>query len=427
MQERINNLLNELKNNSSITTKTAILSHLDTETSETMQKIVKYAYDKDYKYGITAERITGDGIISFSQDDDINKMFELLDSLRTRQLTGKNALVASNEFYANSTWGDIFRLILDHDLKDGLGITTYSKIFPGLFASFSVALANVWSDKYAKKVDFTTGEWYASRKLDGVRCICIKKGDDVKFYARSGKPYLTLGVLSEEIRALQGDFVLDGECCIVDENGDEDFQSIIKEIKRKDHTIQNPCYMVFDKLSLEDFFNGTSIRKFSDRQSDLIGVYGEHIEIVEQGQLNSNEDFEKWKQKAAMNDWEGIMIRKDTTYKGKRSDDMLKVKEFHDAEYKVVECHNGFLPWVEDGKRVEYECLSHITIMHKGNGVSVGSGFSKEQRMYYYEHPEELIGKTVTVKYFQESQNQDGTYSLRFPTVKHIYKEDRDC
>jgi ATP-dependent DNA ligase len=42
--------------------------------------------------------------------------------------------------------------------------------------------------------------------------------------------------------------VFDGEVCIVDENGVEDFQGIMKEIKRKDHTIKNPKYKVFDYL-----------------------------------------------------------------------------------------------------------------------------------------------------------------------------------
>jgi len=56
----------------------------------------------------------------------------------------------------------------------------------------------------------------------------------------------------------------------------------------------------------------------------------------------------------------------------------------------------------------------------------VGSGFSQEQRRLYYKHPEQIIGKTVTVQYFEESQNQDGGYSLRFPVIKVIYETNRD-
>jgi hypothetical protein len=37
-----------------------------------------------------------------------------------------------------------------------------------------------------------------------------------------------------------------------------------------------------------------------------------------------------------------------------------------------------------------------------------------------------IVGKTITVQYFEETNNQDGGISLRFPTVKHIYDNERD-
>jgi len=71
--------------------------------------------------------------------------------------------------------------------------------------------------------------------------------------------------------------------------------------------------------------------------------------------------------------------------------------------------------------------LSKIIIEHKGNDVGVGSGFTMEQRRDYHRNPKEIIGKTVTIQYFEESKNQDGGYSLRFPVLKHVYEELRDC
>ena len=47
------------------------------------------------------------------------------------------------------------------------------------------------------------------------------------------------------------------------------------------------------------------------------------------------EVFAKYVKLAADNGWEGIMIRKDAPYEGKRSTDLLKVKKFYDREYKV--------------------------------------------------------------------------------------------
>ena len=85
---------------------------------------------------------------------------------------------------------------------------------------------------------------------------------------------------------------------------------------------------------------------------------------------------------------------------------------------------------VRDGKEGQETMLAQVYIEHKGYKVKVGSGFSQEQRITHYVpnfHPDSIIGKTITVQYFEETKNQDGGISLRFPTVKHIYNNERDC
>ena len=69
--------------------------------------------------------------------------------------------------------------------------------------------------------------------------------------------------------------------------------------------------------------------------------------------------------------------------------------------------------------------LAQVYIEHKGHIVKVGSGFNQEQRIKYMN--ESIIGKTITVQYFEETTNDKGGISLRFPTVKHIYDNERDC
>ncbi len=70
---------------------------------------------------------------------------------------------------------------------------------------------------------------------------------------------------------------------------------------------------------------------------------------------------------------------------------------------------------------VEEEMLSNVVIEHKGCDVGVGSGFDQSERRKYFKNPELIIGKTITVQYFEETLNQDGCHSLRFPVVKHVY------
>jgi DNA ligase-1 len=45
----------------------------------------------------------------------------------------------------------------------------------------------------------------------------------------------------------------------------------------------------------------------------------------------------------------------------------------------------------------------------------VGSGFSDADRGSYWEERDTLVGQVVEVRADAVTQNQDGTYSLRFP------------
>jgi len=268
--------------------------------------------------------------------------------------------------------------------------------------------------------------------LDGVRCICRKEMNTVTFFSRNGKEFTTLGNLENEISKIGGDFILDGEICMVDKDGNEDFQGIMKQIRKKDHQIENPKFFVFDYLTLEEFDNKTGTTPLTERLKngyDILpeGINSSMLEFLPQDQLTTEEQFTEMAKEAEEAGFEGIMVRKNIGYEGKRSHNLLKVKKFHDAEYTILECMNGTMRWTENGKQVEKNGLSNIIIEHKGNRVSVGSGFSKEQREHYLNNHNELVGKTVTVQYFEESQNQNGGYSLRFPVVKHIYENGRNC
>jgi hypothetical protein len=60
-----------------------------------------------------------------------------------------------------------------------------------------------------------------------------------------------------------------------------------------------------------------------------------------------------------------------------------------------------------NGKFEERYVLTSVTVVHRGNRVGVGSGFTAEERIRFAKDPSLIIGKTITVKYFEESK----TYS----------------
>ena len=64
-----------------------------------------------------------------------------------------------------------------------------NKIIPGLIPTFDVALASKYEPK---NCDFENERWFASRKLDGVRCIIRKEGNKINAFSRAGKEFTTL-------------------------------------------------------------------------------------------------------------------------------------------------------------------------------------------------------------------------------------------
>jgi DNA ligase-1 len=276
--------------------------------------------------------------------------------------------------------------------------------------------------------------WYASRKLDGVRCLAVVDGEGTcTLYSRMGKEFTTLNKIKEAIESTRIiNTVIDGEICLLDENGDEDFQSVMKQLRRKDHQIENPVFMMFDMLHKPDFDKGKSNDPLEGRLHTLRSWYdGEFIDenvlrYLDQYVITDGRHFDTWAQMATDNNWEGFMLRKDVGYEGKRSKNLLKVKKFFDAEYKVVKADFGKMAVVRDGKEAQEIMLAQVWIEHKGYKVKVGSGFSQEQRIKYFT-TDDIIGKTITVQYFEETNNDKGGISLRFPTVKHIYENERDC
>ena len=391
---------------------------------------LNYTYNTFKQYGVTSENCKkNSNLVKHSYSD----LAQLLDDLNDRYITGHLAISCVNGFIeANKAYEELIFNIIDRNLKTRSTTSMVNKVIPGLIPTFDVALANSYDEKMAKKVDFND-TWFVSRKLDGCRCICIiDENGEPKYFSRAGNEFMTLKNLDAEIISLGlKNMVIDGEICMLDANGNENFQGIIKEIKRKDHTIENPFFYMFDILTLEEFINKEGTTTFGIRNVQLENLFFQrefnHIDYLPQTILIDEQMLMFHVSTAKENGWEGLMLRKDAPYQGKRSNDVLKVKQFYDAEYVVVDIENAVNRVIVDGKEVEEMMMRNVVIEHKGYRVQVGSGFNHEQKRYYFENPSEIIGKQITVQYFEESHNQNGGISLRFPTVKAIYENGRDC
>ena len=420
-------MIDELRETSSTREKTEIIKEFASKTNgDFIKRILLYTYHPLWTYGVTSDNLKKKSEIRGVLYSDF---FELLDDLKNRKLTGHDAIGAIHSFIddLDEHFRDIVYCIIDKDLKTRAGDKIINKAVPDLIPEFSVALA----DNYKGGIEWTEKGWYVSRKLDGVRCIAVVDSvGNTTFYSRTGKVFDTLRVIADGISALGiSNVVFDGELCLLDEDGNEDFQGIMKELRKKDHTIQNPSYKIFDCLSHPEFNTKGSIRKLEKRLAHLDALLDGNecpcLSTLDQNFVHNDDDLEFYIKKADTYNWEGLILRKNTTYKGKRSKDLLKVKTFFDAEYEVVDVEMGPFRYVKNGAECEEEMMSAVYIEHKGYSVKVGSGFTIEQRQHFYKNPQDIVGKEITVQYFEETENQQGGISLRFPTFKYLYGDKR--
>lgn len=399
-----------------------------------LKDILTRIYDPDVLFNVTSKNcIKNHDVVAMSMRMDLD---ELLEALTERRLTGNAAIGACNAF-ANRLSEELletFWNIIDKDLKCRVGVKMLEKAFSTEIKKFNVALANSYAD-VCEKVNVFDGQWFQSSKLDGLRCVSMTYDDNtVEFFSRSGKQFTSFNHLIPFIQAmnLKG-YVLDGEMCYIEDDGTENFTKAQSIGAKKDFNGTNLGYRIFDCLTEEEFYSGTSKVILSERLKRVdIGLaklesnmptnpYKMSVKKLEQIKITSKQVFDDYLGLARSKGWEGLILRKDDIYKGKRSNDLLKVKDFKDAEYVVEKLGFGPIRFVENGKEFEEEMLSQVFIKHKGTVVGVGSGFTMDQRRQFKKNPKLIEGKMITVKYFQESQDKLGNYSLRFPTVIKIH------
>ena len=424
----LNDLVNDLRANSSTNEKAEIIKeYIAKDSSCFLKKALLYTYHPTWQYFVTSDNLKKYASLRGNSYSDL---FDLLDALKSRTITGHDAIGAINSFVEqHCEYEDLIHCIVDKDLKTRAGDKIINKAISNLIPEFSVALA----EKYEPDiVDWKDG-WFVSRKLDGARCLAIvDSSGDVTFFSRAGNTFDTLSKVSEAIKELGlKDVVFDGELCLIDKNGNEYFQGVMKELRKKNHTIQKPSYKIFDMISHEEFYSkkGQQNKPYSTRLENLsqvIEVNSGCLGMLPQELIKNDNHFGEWIAKANESGWEGLILRADQPYKGKRSKDLLKYKSFFDDEYKVIDVEMGPFRYVNNGAECEETMLSCVMIEHKRHIVRVGSGFSIDQRKDFYQDPNKILNKIVLIQYFQETKNQDGGISLRFPTFKFLYGDKRE-
>lgn len=320
----------------------------------------------------------------------------------------------------------LLKELICKDLSIGCDTKTINSVMPNLIPQFSCMLAQKYFDKPA----YVEGKEFAiTTKLDGFRLIALKdKSGSIKFYSRVGQLVEGLVEIEAELKAnFPDNIALDGELTIsnyFDMPSKDAYKAASKIIRLKGDTPKTSLtYRIFDCMTATEFKTQTCNKTYQERRALLDTFAGlmDHVEVlpvIYQG-TDTSKIIEVLNEITA-NGGEGCMINiLSAPYVWNRTWNLLKVKKFNSLDLEVID--------LEEGSGRLSNTLGAIKVRYKGgNIVKVGSGFSDDERALYWKQPNLILNKIVEVKFFEESTNADGTYSLRFPTWCSNIRDSRD-
>ena len=353
----------------------------------------------------------------------------LANQLINRELTGhaaRDAIELAMSVATTEQWNMFYRRILIKDLRCGMSEKTVNKVAKQGWPQYAVPIFGCQlahdSANHEKKM---TGVKQIEVKLDGVRVLAICRSGKVELFSRNGKQFHNFPHIIAQIEAVLAakpapyDCVLDGEVM------SKDFQDLMKQVHRKDGKAATDSVLhLFDFIPLKDFLAGSWDKKQTDRSNYIKYWVLENESLLEHVQACAWEDvdlnttkgetrFIELNKAAVDGGYEGVMIKDvDAPYTCKRSHAWLKAKPFIEVTLTVVGVEEG--TGRNEGRLGAFICEGRDD--GKDISVNVGSGFSDAQRDEYWTNA--LNGHLVEVRADAVTQNQDGTYSLRFPRFK---------
>ncbi len=253
---------------------------------------------------------------------------------------------------------------------------------------------------------------YIQPKLDGVRCLFTANGA----YSRNDKQFMNVKHIEMSLKPFfdqNPDVVLDGE--LYNHKLKHDFEKIISLVRKQkptdedrinaQHLVQFHVYDFFDELQY-DYYE-TRMHKLN-----VSDIYGPCVKYVPTYRVHKHEEALNMHYDAFLADgYEGSILRLNGLYKHGRSYDLMKFKDFSDAEATIV----GY----ELGKGKRTGTLGKFMMLDDEGvtfGCPPGKGYNYKDLANMLKNINDYIGKRATFTYFQRTNA--GSY--RHPLFKCI-------
>ena len=248
-------------------------------------------------------------------------------------------------------------------------------------------------------------------KLDGVRCLFSAKGA----FSRTGNQFMNVMHIEKALEPLFAKYpniVVDGE--LYNHGLKDDFEKIISLVRKQKPTVQDIVeasqmtqYHIYDIASME-YATYTDRNLFILAESCFKNKYC--IQVTPTKLATDFDDAQKYHEKNLKAGYEGSIYRTPSgKYKGTRSWDLMKFKDFHDAEATIINYEVG------KGKR-EGTLGKFIMEDEHGNvfGCPPGKGYDYQEMANLLDNIHDYIGQVATFTYFERTKA--GSY--RHPLFK---------
>ena len=402
-------LFNQIQETSSTNDKKAIITA--NKDNELFNKCLRFLLDGNVITGISDKKLHKD---VFVLGHDNCETFEDLMKYLSKNNTGCDYDVRTVRFFIENQpeeYRDFYEQMVTKSFRLGADAKLVNKCILNLIPTFDIQLGTS-----IEKVKLSGNEKiFISRKLNGTRCAFV--GD--KCMTRQNKEYKGLDHIVADLQKLVGkNTFVDGELLYKNKEGLSDSEAFQKGtgIAMSKGDKSELKLVIFDMFPLEEFWSGKSKEPYSNRKKQLIEL-GEKIKALGTDNLEivqmcyegyDHSEIWKWLDYAEQNDWEGVILNLDTPYECKRTKNLIKVKKFYTYDLEVI--------GVEEGTGRNKGTLGALVVRYKNNTVNVGSGFTDEERSYYWNNQDKIIGRVIEVKYKEiTTDKKTGLESLQFP------------
>ena len=239
---------------------------------------------------------------------------------------------------------------------------------------------------------------YVQPKFDGVRCLAQKISDtEIRYTSRMGKEYTTLDHLNASLlKVMQVGEIFDGELY----SHDLEFEEIISQVKRS--LGDRSEFETEIKLFLYDVVNTEAgyKQRYLRLAQALEQCDKRYFELCPTVEAACFSEVKELHDKFIEQGFEGAMAR---TFSGKyrcdyRSPDLMKYKEFVDEEFEICTTFEGM---GKDAGTAIFQVRNATNHLFK-----VRPKGTLEQRKKYWKQKNELVGKMLTVRY--QNLTEDG-------------------